>query len=170
MIYPTATDLLRTIDATLADKVEPSLSDLSGRSALITVRHLLNFVRIRIEGEGQILQTDIEMTRHLIEQIIAYHTQACDAAKGATITACLVGCASTGALPYPSLVQLADEAAGLNELLHVSLAGLQELREERQNDAAYQDIRAAIRNHLKRQIENEGTLVAPAFFGRGPRR
>jgi hypothetical protein len=170
MIYPTTTDLLRTIDATLADKVEPSLSDLTGRSALATVRHLLHFVRIRIEGEGQILHADIAATRHLLERIAAYHTEAGDTARAATLASRLAACTPAGADTYRSLEHLADEAAGLNELLHASLARLQALRGERRDDAAYQAIRAAIRAHLTTQIENEGTLVAPAFFGRGPRR
>lgn len=171
MIYPTATELLRTIDVTLAEKVEPSLSDLTGRSALATVRHLLNFVRVRIEGEGQILSADITAMRELLTRIADYHESVGDAADAASLrdglTAIVPG-GQNGA--YRPLNDLALEAGALSDLLHEALARLQVLRPDRRDDPAYLNIRAAIRNHLKVQIEEEGTLVAPAFFGRGPRR
>src|SRR3546814_6056822 len=65
MIHPSATDIFKTIDATIEAKVIPALGDLDGRSAITTVRHLLRLVRVRIEEEGQILTDDIAELRKL---------------------------------------------------------------------------------------------------------
>lgn len=168
MITVSATDLLRVIDATLVSKVEPSLGDVNGRSALATVRHLLNFVRVRIEREGAMLIEDDAALRALLSQVADYHRAAGDAAAAHEITAALEAAPTADA--SASLDDLTAEARALREALHGALARLQGLRGERGDDPAYREIRAAIRAHIVRQIEAEGELVAPAFFGRGPRR
>lgn len=170
MITATATDLLRTIDATLVAKVEPSLSDLTGRSALATVRHLLNFVRVRIEQEGQILVDDIAALRSLLVDVAAYHRDAGDREDAAAVDVALSAAPPPDPARYRSLDALTQEDAVLREALHRALARLQDLREQRRDDAAYGTIRAAIRAQVVKQIEREGELVGPAFFGRGPRR
>jgi hypothetical protein len=38
------------------------------------------------------------------------------------------------------------------------------------DEPAYQAIRAAIREYMVWQVEQEEKLIAPAFFGQGPRR
>lgn len=170
MITVSATDLLRVIDATLADKVEPSLSDLTGRSALATVRHLLNFVRVRIEEEGQVLIDDIAALRALLAEIVDYHHLAGDAAQSAATQAALAAAPVRHPARYPSLDDLGSEAKALREALHQALARLQALRPTRRDDPAYLAIRVAVRAVVVREIEQEGEVVAPAFFGRGPRR
>lgn len=170
MITVSATDLLRTIDATLAEKVAPSLSDLTGRSALATVRHLLNFVRIRIEQEGQVLVDEISALHLLLASIADYHDAESDTVEADALRATLAVASLPDVTRYRSLDDLTDEAALLREALHNALARLQALRETRGEDDAYRAIRAAIRAQVVRQIEQEGTIVAPAFFGRGPRR
>lgn len=170
MITVSATDLLRAIDATLVDKVEPLLTDIGGRSALATVRHLLNFVRVRIEREGQTLLDDIAALRSLLAAVAAYHAAAGDDAASETIGVALNVVPRPDPARYQSLDDLTVEAAGLREMLHTALAHLQSLRGARAEDDGYRAIRAAIRDYTVRQIEEEGEIVAPAFFGRGPRR
>lgn len=170
MITVSATDLLRVVDATLLQKVEPSLSDMNGRAALATVRHLLNFVLVRIEKEGQTLTEEIAATRPLLADIAAYHEAAGDAADAQVVRAALAAAPTGDPARYRSLDDLTAETAALREALHRALANLQSKRDARGDDAAYLAIRAAIRTHVVRQIEAEGELVAPAFFGRGPRR
>ena len=163
-------DLLRTIDATLAEKVAPSVGDIGGRSALATVRHLLNFVRIRVEDEGQALVDDIAALQSLLGNLRDYHAKAGDAAPASAIAAALDRLPAPDPARYHSLDGLAADAAMLRETLHDALASLQSLRAERGDDPAYRAARAAIRAYMVRQIEQEGEIVAPAFFGRGPRR
>ena len=168
MITVSATDLLHVIDATLVSKVEPSLSDVGGRSALATVRHLLNFVRVRIEQEGRLLVADNAALCALLGQIADYHRATGDAEAAADVSAALDAVPTCDAAA--SLDDLTSRARTLREALHIALARLQALRTARNDDAAYRSIRAAIRTQIVRQIEAEGELVAPAFFGRGPRR
>lgn len=170
MITVSATDLLRTIDATLAEKVAPSLSDLTGRSALATVRHLLNFVRVRIEQEGQVLVDEIAALHPLLASIADYHDNAGDAVEADALRVTLAAAPLPDITRYRSLDDLTGEAAVLREALHGALARLQALRETRGGDDAYRAVRTAIRAQVVRQIEQEGSIVAPAFFGRGPRR
>lgn len=170
MITVSATDLLRVVDATLVEKVEPSLSDMNGRAAFATVRHLLNFVLVRIEKEGQALTDEIASTRPLLADIAAYHDGAGDAADAQAVRDALAEVPSADPARYQSLDDLAKETGALREALHRALANLQAKREARGGDEAYRAIRAAIRAQIVRQIETEGEIVGPSFFGRGPRR
>lgn len=170
MITVSATDLLRVVDATLLEKVEPSLSDMNGRAALATVRHLLNFVRVRIEKEGQALSDEIAATRPLLDDIAAYHDAAGDIADAEAVRAVVAKAPLPDPARYRSLDELDREAATLREALHSALACLQAKRDERGDHEGYRAIRAAIRAQIVSQIEAEGEIVAPAFFGRGPRR
>jgi hypothetical protein len=173
VINPSAIDILRTIDATITDKVEPSLSDLSGRSATATVRHLLRHVMVRIEVEGQLFTNDIVALREVLGKARDYfaslgsdHEGAAHAAKVA-LTLTELHRAPT---QYPSLTILAAEAGALRQCLYQALKHLQAIRDDRKEDAAYASIRAAIRTYLVSQIEQEEQMIAPAFFGKGPRR
>jgi hypothetical protein len=168
MITVTATDLLKTIDATLVQYVAPSLGDIGGRSALATVRHLLNFVQVRIEREGQVLLDDIAALKLTLAEVLAYHRAAGDDAS-ATEKA-LTAAPAPDATKYRSLNDLSAEAGALREALYQALTRLQALRATRGQDPQYKALRATIRAYIVRQIEQEGEIVAPAFFGRGPRR
>jgi hypothetical protein len=166
MIHPSATDILKTIDATIAAKIEPSLSDLDGRSATATVRHLLRLVRVRIEEEGQILTDDIAALRKLLPRVRDYlqpHEQA------GRIEAALAE-AGGDASRYPSLDRLAGEAGVLREAVYQALKALQTMRGERENDAHYRAMRSAIGDYIVWQYEQERKLFAAAFYGQGPRR
>src|SRR3546814_197376 len=110
MIHPSATDILKTIDATIEAKVIPALGDLDGRSAITTVRHLLRLVRVRIEEEGQILTDDIAELRKLLPNVAAYlRAVGTSQAEAGHIDAALVE-AATDSARYPTLDHLAEEA------------------------------------------------------------
>ena len=173
MINPTAVDILRTVDATIVNQIEPSLSDISGRSAMATVRHLLRHVMVRIETEGQLLTDDIAALRRLLAETRDYlATPGADhegAALSAKIDSVLTGSPRDPAL-YPNLTMLASEAGALRACLFDALKHLQAIRGARRDDSAYASLRAAIRGYLVTQIEQEEAIIGPAFFGRGPRR
>jgi hypothetical protein len=170
VILPTATDLLRNIDVTLAEKVEPSLSDVTGRSALATVRHLLNFVRLRIEREGQQLHDDIAALRPLLEQAGDFFRASREDAPAVAIEQALAQITSPDPTRYRTLDDLALEANGLRRALHDALSHLQTLRPRLGANADYRGVRESIRHYITSQIEAEAELIEPAFFGRGPRR
>lgn len=170
MITVSATDLLRVVDATLAQKIEPALNDIGARAALTTVRHLLRFTLVRVEQEGQTLVDEIAATRPLLEDVAAYFEGAGDVSDAEVIRGMLAKAPAHDPARYQSLDDLTGETAALREALHRALASLQAKRETRGELDAYRAIRAAIRAQVVRQIEAEGELVAPAFFGRGPRR
>jgi len=170
MMRPTATELLQTIDATLDQKVEPSLSDVGGRSALATVRHLLNFVRVRIEREGQLLTNDVAELRNLLPEMVDYFATRGEGGAAEAVRQALAKPGPQEPGRYLSLDELAEVAGGLREALHRALSRLQDMRDLRGGEPQYIALRSAIRAYVARQIENEGEIVGPAFFGRGPRR
>jgi hypothetical protein len=171
VIYPTAVDLLRTIEATMVDKIEPSLSDLSGRSASATIRHLLRHVIARLQNEADLLRQDIESLSVLLADIRDYFASL-EAAAG-SLQAEMVGAVldgRQGAEKCPTLEMLASQADRLRRCLYEALKQLQALRETESQDPRYAGIRAAVRGYLVSQIEQEERIIAPAFFGKGPRR
>ena len=168
MINPTATDILRLVDATLKDKVEPSLSDLTGRSALATVRHMLRHVLVRVDVEGQLLTDDIAALRPLLQQVSRYL-----ASKGVALAKeidATLAKAHRAPGAYPTLDSLGLEAGALRECVYQALKQLQSLRDAHGTESDYVAVRAAIRSYLVRQIEEEEKTIGPAFYGQGPRR
>jgi hypothetical protein len=171
VIDPSAVHLLRTIDAALADKVAPSVTDLTGRSALATIRHLLRLVRVRIENEGQILNEEAYALRVLLGRIGVYLRTTGDAGvtEADKIDAAL-GADQPDPDRYPDLLSLGVRVNGLRTSLHDVLMHLTAVAAAHANDAAYTNIRDAIRKHLGWQVMQEDQLVAAAFYGQGPRR
>jgi hypothetical protein len=171
VIEPTAVDILRTIEATIVDKIEPSLSDLSGRSASATVRHLLRHVIARLEHEGDLLTAEIDALRVVLAKVRDYFVSL-GAAEGAAWAAPIesVLAKSPVTARNATLHLVGAEAGALRRCLYEALARLQAIRESRAQDPEYVAVRSAIRTYLITQIEHEEQLIAPAFFGRGPRR
>ena len=173
MINPTAIDILRTIDATIDAQIEPSLSTLSGRSAMATVRHLLRHVMVRIETEGQLLTDDIAALRRLLEDVRDYFAALGSGHDGAALSARIERTLTTpyrDPTQYPNLAMLAAEAGALRGCLFQALKALQAIRSDRRTDPAYTALRSAIRSYVTTQVEQEEEIIGPAFYGRGPRR
>lgn len=170
MIHPRATDILKTVDATIEAKVIPSLKDLDGRSAIATIRHLLRLVRVRIEEEGQILVDDVAALSNLLPTVASYLRSVGGAEVEAGRIEQVLETAAPEAGRYPSLDQLAEQAGKLREAVYRALKQLQEMRDSHGNDANYRATRSAIRDYIVWQNEQERKLIAPAFYGQGPRR
>ncbi|WP_336971998.1 hypothetical protein [Sphingobium aromaticiconvertens] len=169
MIHPSAAQIIRTIEATLVDVVEPAVQTTTARSALATIGHLLRHVALRIEQEGQILADDILVQRALLADIATYLATAGDADPGDAIQAALAQAAAPDAR-YPSLSIMGARASLLRQAIQDALIFLQDQRDPRKADPAYQAIRAAIRTYLAAEVQAEGTLIHPAFEDKGPRR
>jgi hydrogenase maturation factor HypF (carbamoyltransferase family) len=72
MLLPTSVDLLRCVERTLETVIVPKLNGLGERSAAATMGHMLRYVALRIEKEGQILADEIEVLRPLLSQVDAH--------------------------------------------------------------------------------------------------
>ncbi|MEO0030460.1 MAG: hypothetical protein RIS94_218 [Pseudomonadota bacterium] len=169
MINPSAVQILRTIETTLVDVVEPAVGSTTARSALATIGHLLRHVALRIEGEGQVLADDIARLETLLADVRAYLEGAGDSTQAAAVAAGL----DRAAMPvdgYPTLAMMGARAAGLRQTLQDALVHLQAQRAARAADAGYAAARSAIRTYLGEQILAEATLIDPAFADHGPRR
>jgi hypothetical protein len=169
MIHPSAAQIVRNIEATLVDVVEPAVQTTNARSALATIGHLLRHVALRIEQEGQILADDILVQQALLADVATYLATAGDADPADAIQAALTHSAAPDSR-YPSLSIMGARASLLRQAIQDALIFLQRERDTRKDDPAYQAIRAAIRAYLAAEVQAEGTLIHPAFEDKGPRR
>lgn len=172
MINPTTIDILRTVDSNIEEKIVPSLKDLTGLSAMATVRHMLRHVMVRIETEGQSLFDDIASLRKLLPQVQSYlnSLDSPPAAAEAKKIGEALGKVYYDRGTYPSLILLSQEAGSLRECVYQALKYLQSIRAAQKGKASYDGVRAAIRDYIVFQMEEEEKIIAPAFYGRGPRR
>lgn len=169
MIHPSAAQIVRNIEATLVDIVEPAVQTTTARSALATIGHLLRHVALRIEQEGQVLADDIALQTRLLHDIATYCETVGDTARADGIHAVLAKAAEPDSA-YPSLAIMGARTSLLGQAIQDMLIHLQTQRETRQADPAYQAARAAIRGYLAKQVLAEGALIHPAFEDKGPRR
>lgn len=172
MIVPSATQLLRLIETTLDDVVLPGVAGTREQSALATVSHLLRHVAVRIDREGQILTDDIATLKPLLAELASYLADSGDAAGSALAETIRTTLAAPSRSPdiYPSLELVGQDAIVLRTLLQDVLDHLQAVRARDGGRTDYQAARASIRDYLAEQVRAEGTLIHPAFEGKGPRR
>lgn len=169
MILPSASDIVQVIEATIVRSVEPYITDTRGLSATATIKHLLRNVVVRLEKEGAILLEDMDRQRALIGQIADYLIRAGDEGNGRAVRDALTAIPDRP-VGYPTLDALSDIGVALRNQFHHALKALQALRETHADDGTYIELRAAVRAHIEWQVAEETTLIAPAFFGQGPRR
>jgi hypothetical protein len=151
--------------------VEPALAgDLTGRSALATVRHLLRLIRIRIEQEGGLLSDDIDRLARLLTEAGEYFATLPDG--GGAVARQVADAQAHAERPpgYESLDQIGARAKVLREALYQALTQLQQIRAERKDDPAYVALRDAIRAYLVAENADERKMMEPAFYMKGPRR
>lgn len=170
MINPTAAQMLRMIEATLVDVVEPAVTTTNARSALATIGHLLRHVTLRIEREGQLLTDDIAALLVLLDGLTAYLTAAGDADQARAVADAVARAAPPPADLYPSLGHMAERAGVLRQAVQDVLTHLQAQRDARSGDPAYVEAREAIRSYLAAQLRGEAQLIHPAYEDKGPRR
>lgn len=172
MIYPTATDLLGNIEATIVARIEPDLQSLGARSAAATVKHMLRHVKLRITAEGRLLAADIVRLRATLADVRAYFTALPSPNSASLIQQSDAAVAASQADPdsYRGLDELAEIAGALREALYQALKELVRLEPEREHEESHIAIRALIRDYIVWQVEREESLIADAFFGKGPRR
>jgi len=171
MLLPTSVDLLRCVERTLETVIVPKLNGLGERSAAATMGHMLRYVALRIEKEGQILADEIEVLRPLLSQVDVHLASLprsdSDASQIRDAIAALLGNPS-GAQGYRSVASLADEVSALRQQACDALALI--LKREPQPSGSAANVHDAIMRYITWEIEHEAQVIDPAFEGFGPRR
>ncbi len=168
MIVPTAADVIRCIEETMERVIQPALTSLSDRSAATTIRHLLHYVAIRIDAEGQILFDDAKRLRAVLAECLAWLDARPDAES---LAAAIRETLNRERDPeiYPSPVLIAGEVASLRQHVSEVLALLLKLAPD-DRGAAGEALHQTLRDYIVWQVEQEAKIIEPAFVGRGPRR
>jgi prophage DNA circulation protein len=172
MIYPTASDVSRCVEHTLSTLMDDKLPRMAVKSALATSGLLVRHVELRVRLERSLLLDDVDKASALLNVIAAYLS------GGSTDRIKLGKDIGTSLTNAPQLLTAAPEdtetirerAKELRELIYVSLKELQSAIAAEKAAKEYQEIRRQIREYITYQIEQEGKLITPAFFGHGPRR
>ena len=167
MIHPDCSEVLATIQTGFERDIVPHLHDLDARSAAATISHLLRHVALRVADEGQILTDDIARLRVLLSQIADWFDSS-NLPDGAPLRGAFAETLPDGV--YPSLTVLGNHVLCLRSALVTAQLALQGVRNQYAEQAAYQELRAAIRTYIAAQLEDESRLIVPAFLGQGPRR
>jgi hypothetical protein len=163
MIAPTC---LHSLERTVA----PALTGYAEASTVRTLVHLLRFIALRQDTEGQILLDDIAALRELLPEVRGFFVSRSIAdGQTATIDSVLYR-ERCPASRYVTLTMISDEAAALRAALYAAQKFLIERKHELALQPEYQEIRRRIRAYVAMQLEAEGRLVDAAFMGRGPRR
>jgi hypothetical protein len=169
MLNPTPTQILRNIEMTLVDVVEPAVTTTTARSALATIGHLLRHVILYVEQGGGVLAEDVADSYTLLDRLVTYYRlDGSDAQLRLIVDA--VTQADQMADDRTSLNATARRAAILRQAVQDALIDLQEQRAEKAGNPAYNAIRKDIRDYLARQLSAEAALIHPAFADKGPRR
>lgn len=166
ILTPTATEVLRCVRETMESGIIPSLSGRTERSNAATIQHMLRFVEYRIDREGQLLFDEIAYLRDLFPTALDWLVDqaSADALRNAIER-------TVGATPdptiYPSLARLGETVAALRQHVCDLLLLLQAAPE---SDGRAADLHQKLRDYIVWQLEQEGSMVEPAFIGHGPRR
>lgn len=168
MIFPPLTDVVHTISSSLDEVIAPKLTGLPERSALLTIKHMLRFVEVSLDKEGQVLFDEL----HRLKSLLA------DAAtRLATVDECrdiVSAVRHTLAVErdpsvYPSFAVLAQEIGVLREhVAHVLrvIRALPATARSSETDAVVH----SLREYIRWQIAEEAKVFEPSFLGHGARR
>lgn len=170
MIYPTASDILRCVDQTLADASDIDMPRMAVKSALATSRHMIRHVDLRTSVEAEILRDDMVMTTALLGHTLDYIDKA-SVPELEPLTAGIRAVLATGtAAPGDSIEALQASVLVLREQVYGALAALQKLDTADRNQEAYKDLRQQFRSYMTAELAQEARMIIPAFLGKGPRR
>lgn len=167
MINPRPADVLQTIISNIESKIEPKLTDVDVLSAVTTCKHMVRYVINQLAQERTIYLADIPRLVDLLGQAGSFLNRkgGHEAAEQAIDAALRADAGDLG-----DIEALAARAMALREALYQALDLLIKQRDSWQGDAAYTALRDAIRAYMAWQNEQDATIVAPSFYGQGPRR
>lgn len=167
-LSPNVSDVVLCVRRTLEDWISPALQGKAELSYVTTATHLLSYVERRIEHEGQVLFDEAHKLRDILSGSIA---RLAGRADGAALSARIAESVDSRRDPnvYLTLRMVSDDVAMLRQHVCDLLIALQHAEEEGVSAAADQ-LRRELRDYIAWQLACEGTLVEPAFRGRGARR
>lgn len=167
MINPRPSDVLRTIISNIESKIEPNLTNVDVLSAVTTCKHMIRYVINQLAQERAIYLADIPRLTDLLGQVGSFLNR-----KGGHEGAERAIDAALGAEPgdVGDIEVLAARVQALREALYQTLDLLINQRESWKGDATYTALRDAIRAYMAWQNEQDAKIVAPTFYGQGPRR
>lgn len=166
MINPRPKDVLENLIATLDDKVLPRLKETDLLSAVTTTKHLIRYVLNQLAHEPDSFAAELPRLTDLLGQAKDFLANTGDAPEVlAQVTAALADTATPA-----NHEALAQRIQTLREGLHAALGHLIEQRDTYQANPAYTPLRNAIRDYLAWQNVEEARIIAPTYYGQGPRR
>lgn len=169
MINPRPQDVLANLIATLDEKVLPRLTETDLLSAVTTTKHLIRYVLNQLVHEHQSFSQELPKLIDLLHQAQAFLADAGDAPELlARVETALAGPADIRDLS--DIEALAARIQTLREGLHAALGHLIEHRAAYATQPAYDPLRTAIRDYLAWQNSEEAKIIAPTYYGQGPRR
>ena len=170
-VLPDISEVVRCIARTLEDKIEPSLSTVADRSAIVTSKHLLRYVAARLETEGQSLLDETKVAAKLLTDATSFLD-----AEGKTVAAAKLAADIRAALAkkpdpaiYPTLAIMASEVGPLRGFIYRLLELLLALSDEARTPAA-EALHEAVRVYIGWQLQQESKYLEEPFRGHGPRR
>ncbi len=167
MINPRPADVLTNIIANLDSKVIPKLTDVDVLSAVTTAKHMVRYVINQLAQERAIYLADMPRLIDLLGQAGSFlNRKGGQEAMEAAIDTAL----REDELDLGDIEVMAARAMVLREALYQALDLLIRQRDSWKDDPAYTTLRDAIRAYMAWQNEQDAKIVAPTFYGQGPRR
>lgn len=169
MIHPRPKDVLENLIATLDEKVLPRLQETDLLSAVTTTKHLIRYVLNQLAHEPESFAAELPRLTALLAHAQGFLAEATDAPEvSAKVEAALDG--PNDPRDLADIEALAQRIQALREGLHAALGHLIEHREAYRAKPGYTPLRNAIRDYLAWQNSEEAKIIAPTYYGQGPRR
>lgn len=168
MIHPNVEEILATIQASLNRDIIPALSDIDAISSAATIEHLLRYLAVRIDKEGEMLAKDIHRLERLLEKASEWFDE-----TGIAPDARIKQVAELNGLNdgiYNSVRDLGERVLALRHALALVQQHMKGAIEPADQTPVFFALREDIRVYIAQQLQDEAELIEPAFFGRGPRR
>ncbi|WP_068071706.1 hypothetical protein [Novosphingobium lentum] len=165
MIVPTAAQMLKTVERTIASVLQPELTTQNARSAAATVGHMLRIATLRVEVEGQLLHDERAALNELLPRVAQWLV-----AHGRSVDPAIAARPPFDPTVYPSLGMMAADVGALRQGVCAGLAALRAATAESGCDASGSTLLEDLRGTIARQLEQEGRFIDPATQGFGPRR
>jgi hypothetical protein len=168
MIAPTAAEVVRCVNESITSQIVPVLTKGSEKSVVATIQHLLRYIELRIDLEGQTLLDEVQYLGKLLPQATAWlGTQPGSSALISAIDASIAF--ERDPTVYPSLTIMNLQVAELRQHVCDILLSLQDTGPTAP-DSDGARLHEAIRTYVSWQLEQEGSVIEPSFVGFGPRR
>lgn len=171
-IVPSVSEVVRNLARTFDEVIVPVLQGSREKSTAQTMGHLFRYIELTIEYEGQLLLDEVFKLENLLDQV-ASHFESLGGSREAGADRAELATTirrSRDELQdphvYPSLTRMGDRIAELRSHVCEALTILNRMEKNADDEALHE----LLRDYIRWQIEQEGKVIQPAFWGHGPRR